>query len=243
MKRNDNTSPTTRRKKKGTKKSGNDTLGPIDLRAYEEEKKNAKRTGNFQKPFMVDIKDHHRFHIHWPLRTTEESGIYRTPIFHLCETAWSLAVSCGIFDDEEYLSLSLQNLSEEEVFASYSFKIFNPHNHKLNYHWSDPEGCISFSPRSDHNNEWGNPEFVPLEDLQSFLVGGAFSIEVEIVKRSHNSDLANQSLHEEIEKINDEGDLIKLANDDIVPLIKKLPVTRNLKEQSRQEDRIINSFK
>jgi predicted house-cleaning noncanonical NTP pyrophosphatase (MazG superfamily) len=238
------TAGTQKTKKQGSgSSSANDSLGPIDLRGYEEEKRAAKKNGTIQKPIVVDINETIRINVHWPLRIADESGIFRTSSFQLCENSWCLSLSCIAFDDEEYLSVHLINLSNEEVYASYSFTIFNPQNPRYTHFWTDPEGFIPFSRMIDQNNEWGNPEFLLLSKIPSFLANNQFTIEVEITMQTQNSDVANQSLHEEIEKISTEKDLITLANNDIIPLIKKLPATRNLREQSKQEDRIVRSFK
>jgi hypothetical protein len=133
------------------------------------------------------------------------------------------------------------------MIVSYCFRLYNPSNPRLEHRWHDSEGFISFSSAEEGNNEWGNHEFLRVSRITPFLSTNGpnhvFALEVQVTKRSDNTDLANAALHDEIEKTNDEKELIRLANDDIIPLIKKLPVPRNLKKQSKQEDRIVNSFK
>eukprot|EP01040_Poterioochromonas_malhamensis_P002026 gene2022-2162_t len=174
---------------------------------------------------------------------TDDSGIIHIPAFSACDATWTVAISYNTIDDEDFLSLSLINLSDGDVTISYGFSVLHPSDSSRNYRWTDPEGFVTFSSQKDHNSEWGNDEFIELNELDSFVTDGIFRLMVDVCRLTSNTNLTDQSLQEEIEKISGETELIRLANADIIPLIKKLPPTRDLRQQARQEDRIVTSFK
>lgn len=193
-----------------------------------------------EKLAPLEVKDSKSFRIVWPLLVNDK-GQYLTNRFNICDGLWMLSFSFTQLDEIEYLSVHLLNETEEETAVKYFFTLTNNRS-KLT--WSDPDGFILFSKCSDKNNEWGNDELIELSILEEkFVDDGHFSFELELVKKTQNSSLANKSLHEEIEQISDQSGLIKLANEDLGPLIKKLPVCRNINEQKKQEDKIVSSLR
>jgi hypothetical protein len=193
-----------------------------------------------EKLAPLEIKDSKTFRIVWPLLVNDK-GQYLTNKFSICDGIWILSFSFTQLDEVEYLSVHLLNETEEETAVKYFFTIKSVSS-KLT--WSDPDGFIHFSKCSDKNNEWGNDELIELSLLEEkFVEDGHFSFEIELIKKTQNSSLANRSLHEEIEQISDQNGLIELANEDLGPLIKKLPVCRNINEQKKQEDRIVSSLR
>lgn len=230
------------KRKKGDKKRGKkeaSSLDPIESYSLPDEKAKGRKV----KSLFVEVKESHAASIHFPLKMTDDSGIIHITAFSACDATWTVAISYNTIDDEDFLSLSLINLSDGDVTISYGFSVLHPSDSSRNYRWTDPEGFVTFSSQKDHNSEWGNDEFIELNELDSFVTDGIFRLMVDVCRLTSNTNLTDQSLQEEIEKISGETELIRLANADIIPLIKKLPPTRDLRQQARQEDRIVTSFK
>lgn len=72
-----------------------------------------------------------------------------------CFNRSCLIYPTGIDETSEYISVRLVNLSNEEVYASYSIAIKNQYG-KRDFIWKDPEQILVFSSSEHSDNEWGS---------------------------------------------------------------------------------------
>lgn len=190
-----------------------------------------------------DILDTYIYHLKWPFFTFEKDGILKSSPFTLCGLSWALYFSLNNTEFGQFLAVHLVNLNEQEIKVDYKFTLKNYHNPIHDYTWSDPEGSILFSKASEGNNDWGNDEFLTLDEIDTtngFIHENKLTIQLELLVYNCQNINSHDNLSESIENISTTKDLIKLANEDLSEVISKLPVRRNIKAQKTQEDKIIH---
>jgi hypothetical protein len=183
------------------------------------------------------------FTFRWPLicSRSDEYTYVSSSSQSACGTNWCVYVyPNGIDETSEFLSVRLVNLSSEEVYASYSLKL--RHQKSGNDHcWKDPEGIVLFSAVEDGDNAWGCDDFIPVQDMylnDDYTAGEKIVIQValEVFGRDY---LKTETLSQAIQDTAEKSDIIKLADEEIYELAKKLPVLRDSVAQKRQEDGIV----
>lgn len=194
------------------------------------------------KMIADEIHDQYTLSVRWPLMVYEAEAVFTLPKFKMCETWWSLSLSRLSFGDGDgFLSVTLTSLADQTVRAGYSFTIKNQLDGD-DYEWEDPEGVLTFSRKSEGNNEWGTSELISVEELENtdgYVVKEKLIIQVDVFVHDRHDLNAHDNLAEQIEHLSDKKDLIALANEDLVEVISKLPVRRNIKAQKQQEDTIV----
>ncbi len=218
-----------------------ESLGKIDLSLSNGSQQQKRKTVSV---IPDEIHDDHTFSVRWPLVIFEKDGVYRSSKFFMCgnSTSWITSLALSEADtDQLYLSCHLINLSEEAVKAAYSITIMNQLNDQ-HVSWTDPEGVVVFSKHADGNNEWGNTELISLNELEEtegLVLNNKILLRIDIFVHDRADLNAHDSLIEEIEKVNDAAELIKLANEDLNEVVSKLPHSRNIRAQKQQEDKIV----
>lgn len=183
------------------------------------------------------------FTFRWPLicARDEEYTSVSSPPQSACGSSWCVTVyPHGIDEASEFVSVRLVNLSPEEVYASYTLILKNQKGGK-DHSWKDPEGIVLFSAEQDGDNAWGCDDFIPVQDMvltDDYTANDKIVIEaiVEVYGRDH---LKTETLSQAIQDSNEKADIIKLADQEIHELAKKLPVLRDSVAQKRQEDGIV----
>jgi len=199
-----------------------------------------------------ELKECYTLEVRWPFTIK----VVSSPKQLICGSYWTVTIyPFGYFQDSEYISIHLTSHSEREIYASYKFTLVNQLNEQQSVTWSDPDEIVVFSPADIQDNEWGNDEFVDQSlfcDNSPFINEGnevVFEIEVEVFGRE---DLISGSLVKAIEKMGsgtsfssigggEYDGLIKLANEDLDVIKKRLPNGINVDEQKRQEDKIVTA--
>jgi hypothetical protein len=186
-----------------------------------------------------ELTGKYTFVMRWPLGVMDISS----PSFPVCGSMWSISVyPIGIDETGDFLSLRLVNLSEEEVFASYVFSLKNARGGE-DHVWKDPEGIVLFSSKQDGDNAWGSDEFIALADLHltdDFTADEKITLDVKIEVFGRDY-LKTETLSKEILDTTEKGEIIKLADSEIMELTKKLPPLRNSVAQKKKEDGLIKS--
>lgn len=139
--------------------------------------------------------------------------------------------------------MRLANLSAEEVYASYVITLKNQKGGN-DHTWKDPEGIVLFSGKKDGDNAWGCDEYIPLQELflsDEFTAHEkiTFEVEIEVFGRDY---LKTETLSQAIQDTAEKGDIIKLADEEIMELTKKLPVLRDSVAQKKQEDGLVKTI-
>lgn len=203
--------------------------------------KNAARNAHQQR-MVNEIRDRFVCSVPWPLLIFKAGDIFHTSPFTMCGSQWALDLSIAIFDNQHYLSVQLANLFDGDIYTKYSLTLKNHINPRHNVSWTDPEGVIVFQSKKTGNNNWGNDEFIlvhEIDDREGFIIDKNIQIEVDMRIYGREDINANKALVDAIELANGEHDLIKLANEDLIESVSKLPSMRNIKAQKTQEDHII----
>ena len=205
------------------------------------------KVDKFLKTKKLDkLQGKYAFSFRWPLTYSlnPEQNFISTPTFTLCGSMWSLCVyPIGIDDTSEYISVRLVNMSPDEVFATYFLSIKNQKGGK-DHTWKDPEGIVLFSGEKEGDNAWGSDEFISLQELSlrdDFTANESitFEVEMEVFGRDY---LKTETLSKAILDTAEKSDIIKLADEEILELTKKLPVLRNSVAQKKQEDGIVRAL-
>jgi hypothetical protein len=197
-----------------------------------------------------------------------ERRIFKTHLFKLCGSEWSLVLSPVRDIDEEFLAVHLVNHSDSELFAAYKFTIKNQIADNEDLVWSDPEGVVRFSSVWEGDNEWGCDDLISMDELDSehseFVSDRHIHLEVELEvyrdERIHYESAADgaASDSEQDSEVAIEGEasqvatslqtasleqaeLMALAKEDISSILKKLSKGRDSDEQKMQEDRIVRN--
>lgn len=206
------------------------------------------KVNKFLKTKRIDgeVQAQFTFSLRWPLICAHDAeyNCIPSPSINCCGSMWSLSVyPSGIDETSEYLSVRLVNLSPEEVFASYSISIKNQKGGE-DHTWKDPEGIVLFSGKVEGDNAWGCDEFIPLQEL--FLSDDytaneniTFQVEIEVFGRDY---LKTETLSKAILDTAEKGEIIKLADEEILELTKKLPVLRDSVAQKKQEDGLVKTI-
>lgn len=198
-----------------------------------------------KKKIHGEVKDHYSCEMRWPLIgfcVDEHYSYVSSPKFTLCGSQWTLSIfPTGVYETNDYLSIFLVSHSKEDVYASYTLSIKNQASEGPNFSWSDPEGIVKFSASDDGDNQWGNEEFILIDDASDNLnyTGGGkitFEVAIEVFGRE---DLNRETLSKEAQDAVETKDLIKLADEDLYQLVKKLPKCKNSVAQKKQEDGIV----
>jgi len=103
-----------------------------------------------------------------------EPVVLESAPFLLCGNIWTVKVyPFGVDEDSEFLSVKLQNKSEDVINAYYNFSIkrtAKPHpadEQRLNF-WVDPDiDRLYFQPEGTEDSAWGVDDFIPLAELRS----------------------------------------------------------------------------
>lgn len=142
---------------------------------------------------------------------------------------WMIIVRpIGMDEGSEFMSVHLRNVSKGEVFASYKITLINQAG-RANIEFEDPEKLLSFAGAGSCDSEWGNDEFIRLNQLYEGCDWVSedgemeFKVDIEIYGRE---DLISNTDIGSIEKKNLEGDLISMANTELLDVIKRLPIAR-----------------
>ncbi len=125
-----------------------------------------------------------------------EPSVMESDPFILCGNLWSLKIfPHGVDEDSEFLSVKLQNKSEETVNAYYTLAIKRSDRsddaNRLNM-WVDPDLCaLIFQPEGHEDSAWGVDDFLPLPSLYSKELGymDIFAdVEPAFNKKTNNSN-------------------------------------------------------
>jgi hypothetical protein len=205
------------------------------------------KVNKFLKTKRIDgeLQGKFSFSLRWPLICShdQEYNFVSGPTFTTCGSSWCVSVHPnGIDETGEYLSLRLVNLSPDEVFASYTLILKNQKG-GADKRWKDPEGIVLFSAKEEGDNSWGCDEFISVQEIYTgdeFTANEKIIIEVqiEVYGREHlKTEVLSQAIQDTAEKT----EIIKLADEEIYELAKKLPVLRDSVAQKKQEDGILKS--
>jgi hypothetical protein len=203
------------------------------------------KIGKFLKTKRIDgeLQGKLSFSMRWPLICPhdQEYNFATSTSQTACGTTWCINVyPNGVDETSEYISVKLVNLSSEEVYASYTLCLKNQKGGQ-DHVWKDPEGIVLFSSVEDGDNAWGCDDFIPVQDMylsDKYVANERITIDVllEVYGRDH---LKTETLSQAIQDTTEKSDIIKLADQEIHELAKKLPVLRDSVAQKRQEDGIV----
>lgn len=201
-------------------------------------------------PGKVDLKEdlvhgEHVVEFSWPLVPTETECCAKAAVFSMCGLPWSVTLRVNDVDGVEMLSVHLASYSDEQIRASYSLTLLSSVGRSEDIYWTDPEGVIEFSSRSEGNNEWGAEDFTTVDHVNDPSTGllssqSRVSVRVEVNVQGRLDFNSHESLSAAIEHATKESDLLNLANEDLQEIVSKLPVRKNINAQTRQEDKIIH---
>ena len=96
--------------------------------------------------------------------------------FLLCGNTWTVKLyPYGVDEDSEFVSIKLQNKTEEVVNAYYALAIKRSDaledEQRLNM-WVDPDvDSLYFQPNGHEDSSWGVDDFIPLDELYSTELG------------------------------------------------------------------------
>lgn len=203
------------------------------------------KVNKFLKTKRIDgeLQGKFSFTTRWPLICGHNCEYLSSPQHSSCGTSWALLIyPNGVDESSEFVSVKLANMSEEEVYASYELSIKHQKGGK-DRTWKDPEGIVLFSGRKEGDNAWGADEFMSLQALHSnddFTVGDriTFEVSMDVYGRDY---LKTETLSQAIQDTAEKGEIIKLADEEILELTKKLPVLRDSVAQKRQEDGLVRT--
>ena len=205
------------------------------------------KVGKFLKTKRIDgeLEGNFSFSLRWPLICShdQEYNFVSSPTFPACGSQWCVTIyPNGVDETGDHVSVRLVNLSEEEVFAAYTLTMRNQTGGP-DKTWKDPEGIVLFSAKSDGDNAWGCDDFISTDELYKhdhFTANEKilFDIKIEVYGRDH---LKTEVLSQAIQDTTEKNEIIKLADEEIYELAKKLPVLRDSVAQKKQEDGIIKN--
>jgi hypothetical protein len=105
-----------------------------------------------------------------------EPVVIESAPFLLCGNTWVIKVyPYGVDEDSEYLSVRLQNKSDDIINAYYALAIRRSdsidNEQRLNM-WVDPDiDSLHFQPYGHEDSAWGVDDFIPLRDLYTPELG------------------------------------------------------------------------
>lgn len=108
----------------------------------------------------------------------------------------------------------------------------------------DPERIVKFSKCSDGDNEWGSEDFVESATLHAehspytCFDEITFRIDVEVFGRD---DLNKEVLSSAVLGASETKEIMKIADEEVNEVVKKLPALRNSVAQKKQEDNIVKA--
>lgn len=221
-------------------------------KAYKSRSNNIKSALNATGEVQLvpdEVHDRYIWKFSWPIEQFDDNGLIKTPVFKLCGTLWRLTLRIFDIDGLGFLSVHLMNQSDEDVHARYSFSLkTNDNREDTPFAWTDPEGSVLFTKVSRGDNEWGNDEFVSVDELEDPVNGlidanngQQVTLMVDLFVIGRIDINSHESLADAIGHATETEDLIKLANEDLHSVISKLPVRRNINAQKKQEDSIISA--
>ena len=212
-------------------------MGDVDSKKINKFLKNKKYNGEIIGSFTCSFR--------WPLRygRTDDYNFVNSPKFNTCGSEWTLKVyPVGINETGDYMSVYLVNEStDREVFATYSIVLLDSDGAD-GYIWKDPERMLKFGKAETGDNEWGCEEFIELAGLYeegcAYTSSGKLTIRVDIEVFGRD-DLNKETLSSAVQNANETRELMKIADEEIYEVVKKLPALRNSVAQKRQEDGIV----
>eukprot|EP01032_Pedospumella_encystans_P027517 gene27517-31101_t len=203
------------------------------------------KVNKFMKTKRLDgeLQAQFSFTTRWPFICSPDSEYISSAPYTACGTTWAIFVyPTGVDESSDFVSVKLANLSPEEVYASYELCLKHRKGGK-DRTWKDPEGIVLFSGKKEGDNAWGADEFISVHTLNSnddFTAGDKITFEVNIDVYGRDN-LKTETLSQAIQETAEKGEIIKLADEEILELTKKLPVLRDSVAQKRQEDGLVKT--